>query len=248
MPSRPGDGAPRGRSRNRAAAPRPAAIFCRPRPRGAGSAGLFPNVPGRGQNISRPGPPAHAVADSDRSLRPEAREAIPEMAPELQKTVLLNTGTAHIRLIIGQAALLQHTGGTDVMIPQLRHLAELGARPELRVLPLRSLSHPAPWAGSMTLLEYSGVPGLTGVVHLGGPDGGLFLDDHDIPRVIRVTPSRMLVSGKPCSPDTAPARSPITVGRLSARQVSHSTSRTRSRTAWPSGEPIFSLRTDRASR
>jgi hypothetical protein len=109
------------------------------------------------------------------------------MLEDLQKAVL-KPGGAAIRLVVGEAAFRNQVGD-DVMRDQVEQLDTARGAPELRILPITAPPHPALWAASMTLLEFSGAPEVRNVIHLGGPRGGLFLLGED-----DVTPCARLLS------------------------------------------------------
>jgi hypothetical protein len=77
--------------------------------------------------------------------------------------------------VIGQAALSQVVSSRRVMRSQLIHLAELcDSQAEIRVLPFRSVLHPAPGLGPMTVLRFGPAAGLS-VVYLADMTGGRVL-------------------------------------------------------------------------
>jgi transcriptional regulator with XRE-family HTH domain len=118
---------------------------------------------------------AQALAESAAASEP-ARNGAGALVTARRKAVL-DTNGAQIHAVIGEAALRSGTGDHDVMSDQLRRLEAEASRIPFQILPFSGTAHPAPWAGSLTVLEFDGVPGLPGVARLGGPNGGVFLDD-----------------------------------------------------------------------
>jgi transcriptional regulator with XRE-family HTH domain len=116
---------------------------------------------------------AQALAESAADTTEQARNVAGTLVAARQKAVLDGNG-ARIHAIIGEAALRCGTGDHDVMNDQLGRLEAEASRIPFQILPLSGTAHPAPWAGSLTMLEFDGVPG---VARLGGPNGGAFLDD-----------------------------------------------------------------------
>jgi hypothetical protein len=102
---------------------------------------------------------------------------LPAMIDELQRAVM-KPGGAIIRFVVGEAAF-RHRVGDDVTQDQVEQLDATDGASELRILPFAATPHPALWAASMTLLEFSGAPEVKSVIHLGGPCGGLFLLGED---------------------------------------------------------------------
>lgn len=128
-----------------------------------------------------------ALADADPALLDdEAREASVRATARLQQT--LESG-ADIRVILGEAALHQKAGEPPVMEGQLGLLTGVSGdsgQVTVQVLPFGTGAHAAPWAGSLTLFRFGGIPGFD-VARLGGPLGGVFLDeDQDVTACERV--------------------------------------------------------------
>ena len=73
--------------------------------------------------------------------------------------------------LIGEAALRQAHGDSEVLRDQLRALAAVGERSVVYVLPSRCMP---PSSGPATILRFAAVPGL-GAVYLPGLSGGVCL-------------------------------------------------------------------------
>jgi transcriptional regulator with XRE-family HTH domain len=95
-----------------------------------------------------------------------------------RRDVLTRTDPPPVRLLalIGEAALRHMIGGRDVMIGQLRHLLDMGERPniDIQVIPFGSGWNPA-LEGPFMLLDSDDMP----VVHLETRRSGLFLHEED---------------------------------------------------------------------
>ena len=121
---------------------------------------------------------ARALAEADPALRDDdARERAVAATLALQKTAL-GDGQADVHVIIGEAALRQRAGDATVMEGQLGLLAGVSGdsgRVTVQVLPFGGGTHPAPWAGSLTLLEF-GEDGELRVIWLGSALRGVCLD------------------------------------------------------------------------
>lgn len=139
-----------------------------------------------------------AAADADPSLDPLAREDLCRAVPDMQRAVL--RGKAVIRLLIGEPALAPTVAGGMLVSPGVL------PRAEVRVLPFATGSWAAPWAGTMTLLEFAHVPGTDGVVHLGGPNGGVFLDHGPGVGAARRALDRLADQARILSPAAEPER------------------------------------------
>jgi hypothetical protein len=84
-----------------------------------------------------------------------------------------------LTVVIGEAALRQEVGGSQVMREQFRHLAELSsghAWLTVRILPFSAGAHAAGDGGAFSVLHFSETPGL-GLVHVSGASGGICMDD-----------------------------------------------------------------------
>jgi transcriptional regulator with XRE-family HTH domain len=100
-----------------------------------------------------------------------------------QQAVFRERGTT-VEVVLGEAALRQEVGGTDVLRSQLRHLAELGSAyssAALQVVPFTAGAHGA--NGGFSVLQFG--PALPpGLVLVDGPaDGGIYLD---VPEAVAV--------------------------------------------------------------
>jgi transcriptional regulator with XRE-family HTH domain len=132
---------------------------------------------------------ARALADVDVRLADDnAREKAADAVLARQRAVL-DERKPDIRVVIGEAALRQMTGGPDVMKAQLALLAEtsrLSSPATIQVLPFQAGAHAAASVGSLAILRFPGTPAL-GVVHQDGASGGTFLDDQaDLATYIQV--------------------------------------------------------------
>lgn len=114
--------------------------------------------------------PAEAADEADPVLDPLARTDLAAAIRQAQG-IVLRAGGPGIRLVIGETARARLAPG------QAARLREIRDRAEIRVLSPGCGPHPAPWAGSMTLLEFDPATGMNAVAHIGGPAGGLLLDD-----------------------------------------------------------------------
>jgi transcriptional regulator with XRE-family HTH domain len=120
---------------------------------------------------------ARAVVAADPTLPPGPHDLILEALLTRQQ-LILGERRPELAVVIGEAALHQVVGSTEVMRAQLARLAELtGTSPQitLQVLPFVSGAHPAGATGPLSILRFANAPSL-GVVHLAGPCGGIFLD------------------------------------------------------------------------
>jgi hypothetical protein len=88
---------------------------------------------------------------------------------------------AALHLVIGQAALHQHVGSTEVMDEQLRLLAGIAGDSGMitvQILPFESGAHGAAGDGSVEILQVGGGEDL-GLVHIGGIGGGMSLEGEE---------------------------------------------------------------------
>jgi hypothetical protein len=120
---------------------------------------------------------ARAVAAADPALPSGPQDLLLEAMLTRQQLILADQ-RPELAVVIGEGALHQVVGGTEVMRAQLARLAEMsGTRPQitLQVLPFAAGAHPAAAIGPLSILRFADAPSL-GVVHLPGPCGGIFLD------------------------------------------------------------------------
>jgi transcriptional regulator with XRE-family HTH domain len=120
---------------------------------------------------------ASAIAAADPALSVGEQDLVLDAILTRQQLILAER-RAELAVVIGEAALHQVVGGTNVMRAQLAHLAEMsGTHPQItiQVLPFASGAHPASGSGPLSILRFADAPSL-GVVHLPGPCGGIILD------------------------------------------------------------------------
>jgi transcriptional regulator with XRE-family HTH domain len=98
-----------------------------------------------------------------------AQETLAELTLARQK--VLGQRRTRLTAVIGEAALRQPTGGSDVMRDQLKALARASDRIAVQVLPSTC---GAPSSGPATILRFAGMSSL-GVVYLPGLSGGVCL-------------------------------------------------------------------------
>jgi transcriptional regulator with XRE-family HTH domain len=125
---------------------------------------------------------ARALAGAGKRLDDAAaRDKAAEAVAARQQAILFGGSQPEVRLIIGEAALLQQVGSPAVMREQLAVLAEAagdGNAVTVQVLPFGSGALAAAGDGSLAVAQCAGVPGL-GLVHLGGIGGGVCREDPD---------------------------------------------------------------------
>jgi hypothetical protein len=95
-----------------------------------------------------------------------------------RQQLILGERGPELAVVIGEAALHQVVGGTEVMRAELARLAEMTATcPQItiQVLPFASGVHPIGVSGPLSIFRFAGAPTLR-VVHLPGPRGGIFLE------------------------------------------------------------------------
>ena len=126
-------------------------------------------TPDYARAVAAVGFPAGSVAEIERrvSLR-MARQA-----------VLTRPTLAHLWLVLDEAALRRPVGPPDVMRGQLRHLLDMGARPNvsLQIIPLARGAHAAA-GGPFSILRF-GEPDLPDVVYLEQLTSALYLDKRE---------------------------------------------------------------------
>jgi hypothetical protein len=121
---------------------------------------------------------ASAAAAADASVPEQFESAVAAAALARQRVTLDERGT-HLEVVIGEAALHQEAGDAGVLTAQLSHLAELAGRcphVTIRLLPFASGLPPAGGMGGFSVLRFGSAMAL-GLVHMEGPDGGLFPGD-----------------------------------------------------------------------
>jgi transcriptional regulator with XRE-family HTH domain len=104
----------------------------------------------------------------------------PRVALRMQRQAILGQASPpELQVVLGESALRAQVGGPAVMAGQLRHLADLAARPNLtlRVLPLWAAAQAQP-VSPFTMLEFADPADAT-VVYLEHLTGSLFVEDTD---------------------------------------------------------------------
>jgi transcriptional regulator with XRE-family HTH domain len=120
---------------------------------------------------------ARAVAAADPALSPGTQDLLLEALLTRQQ-LILGERRPELAVVIGEAALHQVVGGTAVMQAQLTRLAEMASTCQqitIQILPFASGPPPAGASGPLSILRFADAPSL-GLVHLPGPNGGIFLD------------------------------------------------------------------------
>ena len=120
---------------------------------------------------------ACAVVAADPSLSSGPQDVLLE-AMLTRQQLILGERRPELAVVIGETALHQVVGGTAVMRTQLAHLAEMTITcPQItiQVLPFAGGPPPAGASGPLSILRFADTPSL-GIVHLPGPNGGIFLD------------------------------------------------------------------------
>jgi len=122
---------------------------------------------------------ARALADADPGLEDAAARDRAADAVTARQQAILGEHHPVVHLVVGQAALHQQVGSTEVMHEQLRRLAQAaadGGNVTVQVLPFEAGAHAAAAEGALGILQFTGTAGL-GLVHLGGIAGGVCLED-----------------------------------------------------------------------
>jgi transcriptional regulator with XRE-family HTH domain len=121
---------------------------------------------------------ARAAAAADPGV-PEGMEEGRVQATLAHRQAILFDRQPDLAVVIGEAALKQEAGGSQVMREQVGRLAELSSGYSwlnLRVLPFSAGAHAAGDGGAFSVLHFSETPAL-GLVHVSGASGGICLDD-----------------------------------------------------------------------
>lgn len=119
---------------------------------------------------------ARTIIAADPNI-PEQARAILATAEIARQRAILHERRTSLTVVIGEAAVRQLAGLTEVTRGQLRHLAEVSAScPEvsIRIQPFRAAEHAGSGTG-FSVLQFSQLP-LLGLVHIDGPAGGVWLD------------------------------------------------------------------------
>jgi hypothetical protein len=141
----------------------------------------------------------HAIAAADPALPADTQNLVLKAMLTRQR-LIMGERRPELAVVIGEAALHQVVGGTAVMQAQLAGLAEMTITcPQItiQVLSFASGAHPAGASGPLSILRFADAPSL-GVVHLPGPNGGIFLDSP--PDVASHTRAFTFLSGSALTP------------------------------------------------
>lgn len=129
---------------------------------------------------------ARAIAAAEPSFT-DSQQDEAAMAKVARVEVVLGGG-ARLAVVIGEAALRQQVGGSDVMAAQISRLAELASdfpNITLQVLPFSAGAHAAAGSASLAILRFPDAPSL-GVVYLEALSGGVYLESQvDVASYIR---------------------------------------------------------------
>jgi transcriptional regulator with XRE-family HTH domain len=120
---------------------------------------------------------AKAAASADSSV-PQDWEAKAAAAVAARQRAALDRHGMRLDVVLGGAALYQQLGGA-VMAAQVAHLAEVAQSSEnvsIRLLPVTTCLLAAGGTGGFCVLRFGPVP-YFGLVHITGPNGGLFPED-----------------------------------------------------------------------
>ena len=108
-------------------------------------------------------------------------------AQAVRRQVVLS-GSRRIGVVLGEGALHQAVGGTDVLAGQISHLVKLKAEYPaiaIQVLPFSAGAHAAAGGGSLAILSFPDAPSL-GVVFLDALSGGVYLESQaEVTRYVR---------------------------------------------------------------
>ena len=119
---------------------------------------------------------ARAIIAADPNIPERARAALTAAEIARQQAILHERHTS-VTAVIGEAALRQQVGLTEVTRTQLRHLAEVSANcpgVSIRIQPFTAAEH-ASNGTAFSVLQFSQLP-LLGLVHIDEPTGGIWLD------------------------------------------------------------------------
>ena len=119
---------------------------------------------------------ARAVIGADPAVLAGAHDRVLE-AMLTRQQVILGERRPELAVVIGEAALYQVVGGTEVMRAQLARLAEMSgtySQITTQVSPFAAGAPPAGGNGPLSILRFADAQSL-GVVHLPGPSGGICL-------------------------------------------------------------------------
>lgn len=120
---------------------------------------------------------AKSVVAADPAIPEDSKDLAVEATVARQAT-LLHERRTDCTVVLGEAALRQQVGDTDVHRKQLAYLADLSTRCPwlgIRLLPFTAGAHAA-GSGGFSVLRFKEAPAL-GLVHVSGPAGGICLDD-----------------------------------------------------------------------
>jgi transcriptional regulator with XRE-family HTH domain len=112
----------------------------------------------------------HLLAASPEIVEAERAASLIQVRADRQRLILDNPHPPRVWMIVGEGALRQQVGGSKVMIPQLKHLAELTDLPHLtlQVMPFSAGAY-ASVDSSFILLDYPGTdPTIAYVANLTG--------------------------------------------------------------------------------
>lgn len=121
---------------------------------------------------------ATTVAAATQSVSVAESQHLSDAWRDRQESVLAGS-RPEVVVIIGEMALRQFIGGSDVMLAQLEALVDASGNfpgVSIRVLPVIVAAHAIGDTNSFTILRYLPVPDI-GVMYLPGIAGGAFFDD-----------------------------------------------------------------------
>jgi transcriptional regulator with XRE-family HTH domain len=125
---------------------------------------------------------AHAVAAADPSLPAAGTQSRLVQLTLARQQAILSGQQPQITILMGEGALHQQVGGTEVIRAQLRQLTDLGdTLPVItvQVVPFACGAHAGGGSGPMTILRFAAAPGV-GVVYLAGLSGICLVSPPDV--------------------------------------------------------------------
>jgi hypothetical protein len=119
---------------------------------------------------------AQAVATADPALRSDEERRLAVLLSARRASSLRDRQGGTFTVVLSEAALMQHVGGSEAMPGQLRQLSgDAGKLPGLltiRVVPFTAGAHPGTSTGPLTVIRFKGVAGV-GAICQGWSDGGV---------------------------------------------------------------------------
>lgn len=132
---------------------------------------------------------AEAVTAADPALRTDEERRLAVLLSARRAGGLRDRPDTTFTVVLGEAALMQQVGGSEVMLSQLRQIAD-GAEKSpvlaaLRVVPFAAGAHPGTGTGPLAIMRFRGVTGIGAICRGWSEDGVWVAGQRELTATVR---------------------------------------------------------------